>query len=483
MSQIIDSRSSHASAAAPRSALITRRASLTALMAGVVLAASGRSAAQGNDAQGVDVTTFGADPTGVQDSTAAFTRAIAAGDVVFVPAGQFLVDTVQLRAGLTLRGTGPQSIVKQKSGARFALHCDSGSADPAKNLTNIVLRNLQLRGTCDTDGFKEHAHLVSANGVSHMRVDGVVFRGFRGDGFYLGSSSVGGNERHNRDVVLTACEFDGINQQNRNGVSIIDGDGVRIEGCQFTNTSRPDMPGAIDIEPDKNVFHVVRNIQVIGNRFRNIGGNVAAVSLFVPTVMTHPPSNIVVERNEFQDLNASAVSFIQVGLKAPGAATGFVMRSNVVMGKHSRPFMLQGVADVQIVDNKFYDSRVSGLVGYKEPGLGVQTVLIQRNVFERCGAAEGIGVAVFHARDVQFLENVWNDCGTGKSGSYAVDFNAGTSEKIVFKGNKITSATGKTLVAIQKEAAHRFNADSNVFEDNVIGSMPHFFEYRGKRAK
>lgn len=60
------------------------------------------------------VTDFGADPTGVADSTAAFQKAIAAYSSVFIPAGKYMIDPSQgivVRTGLNLWGDGKNKTV------------------------------------------------------------------------------------------------------------------------------------------------------------------------------------------------------------------------------------------------------------------------------------------------------------------------------------------------------------------------------------
>ncbi len=60
------------------------------------------------------VTDYGADPTGVADSTVAFQRAIAAHSNVFVPAGKYLIDPLKgivVRTGLNLWGAGKNKTV------------------------------------------------------------------------------------------------------------------------------------------------------------------------------------------------------------------------------------------------------------------------------------------------------------------------------------------------------------------------------------
>jgi hypothetical protein len=65
--------------------------------------------------ESVSVKDFGADPTGVADSTTAFTSAIAAASEVFIPTGTYLISstlTIQNKSGFRLRGSNMATELK-----------------------------------------------------------------------------------------------------------------------------------------------------------------------------------------------------------------------------------------------------------------------------------------------------------------------------------------------------------------------------------
>jgi hypothetical protein len=425
---------------------------------------------------------FGADPGGSRDSSDAFAQAIRQLDVVQIPAGTFQVANVALRGGVALAGEGEASVLRQKAGAAFAFVCDSGSADPSANMRGIAIRNLQLRGGCDVEGFSEHSHLLSLNGVSDVMIERVLFRGFRGDGIYLGSGHTGGTERHNQRIVVRDCVFDGINRENRNGISVIDGDDVAIEKCRFLDMTRHDMPGAIDLEPDANAFHVVRNVRISGNAFRGIGGS-ATIALYVPKRLRLPVGNIVVEDNVFEDTRETALALVQLfapPLGAPGQ--GIVVRGNRVQGRNARAFDLRGVAGVDLRYNRFEGATQSAAIGHREPRDAVRNIALHGNKFIGCGSEEGAAVSVFSVSLLVFADNEWIDCGDGRADSCAVDFVEGASERVSFSGNRFASPSGKTKIAIRREAAHRLDANSNVYaSDNVVdGRLRNAFDAKGR---
>lgn len=449
----------------------TRRYCLRMFAGGATVALCARAALaeEAAPAGAVSVREFGADPSGQRDSSEAFAQAIAKSDSVTIPEGTYLVGDVKLRTHLTLAGRGEGTILRQKPGARFALTCDSGSPDLASNLTGLVIKDLQLRGSCDTEGFSEFIHLLSLNGVTDASLSRVVFRGFRGDGLYIGSSNDGKAERHNLRVTVRDCVFDGINNENRNGISVIDCDGLVVEKCRFVNVSRANMPGAIDLEPNASAFHVIRNVRIAGNTFQSIGGGVGTVSMYISTALAAMPKNIVVEDNMIRNANSTAFSFMQNVPPSAGAPSqGIVVRRNQVSGKYQRPFVMRGVVGVELSDNRFSDATQSALIGYREARDVVREMTLRSNVFERCGSEGGVGVSVFTVKGLAFVENEWKDCGNGKPNSYAVDFNLGTSERVSFTRNRFLSPNGRTAFAVQKEAAHRFDAGANEFVDNVV---------------
>jgi hypothetical protein len=435
---------------------------------GLVGAAAGSTLLPGlaHAAEGLDVTTHGADPTGQKDSTQAFRDAFKQSRSIYVPAGTFLVGGLELPDSAKISGAGESSILKQAPRQRFVLYVDSGRPDPNSNLTKMHLQNIQLRGTCDTDGFAEQIHLVSLNGVSDVAVEGVVFRGFRGDGLYVGSGLLGGQERHNARVAIHNCVFDGINNENRNAISIVDGADVFIENCQFVNVSRPNMPGAIDIEPNASAFAVVRNIHITRNTLTGIGGKAGAIGLYVPIVLRQQALSIVIEENTIENARGNAFLFSQPAGPSPGDAAQLLMRKNTVNRCAGRPVWLQGVSGALIVDNHFTDAGMAALVGGERPRDMVRGVEFKNNVFDRCGNRDAAGVQVYSVDGLHFERNQWTDCGDGSKDASVVQFIRGSATHVSFAGNTFASPGHKSTWAVKADPGFQFTGKNVSTPDN-----------------
>jgi polygalacturonase len=168
------------------------------------------------------------------DDSAAFQKAIATRRPVHVPAsaglgpnGVYLVDDVTLIAGAQLFGDGIGRTILRPGGNQAVFHCDSGS-DVAR-IVGIHISNLTLEGWVVKRRFAEHRHLLHLNGVQEVLIENTEIKGFQGDGICLGSSRQAGITRHNRGIIIRNCVFDGVNNDNRNGISVIDGEQILIE--------------------------------------------------------------------------------------------------------------------------------------------------------------------------------------------------------------------------------------------------------------
>ena len=278
------------------------------------------------------------DPTGVVNSTLGIQAAINASNRVYVPSGTYLTDTLTLRSNTYLVGEGGASILKQNtvtSASYGTLHADSGASGTF--VSNIIVRDLQVLGQVGSLGFSEFQYLVSLNGVENVLIDRCWITGFLGDGVYIGSGTSAGIERHNKNVTIRDCVIDGVNNDNRNGVSVIDGDGVLIEGNHFKNCTRSNMPGAIDVEPNGDLFSVVRNITVSNNRFTNCTGYGGLINFIVgAAAFTTPPCNFSAIGNTASNASTSFLVFSpQVADR--GVPINLVMAQNTYNGS-GRPF-------------------------------------------------------------------------------------------------------------------------------------------------
>ena len=74
----------------------------------------------------VSVLDFGADPTGIAESTTAFTNAQTASKCVYVPEGTYLLDGLRIQNKVKLIGAGAENVIfNQKQASVPAIDCTS----------------------------------------------------------------------------------------------------------------------------------------------------------------------------------------------------------------------------------------------------------------------------------------------------------------------------------------------------------------------
>ncbi len=426
-----------------------------------------------------------ADPTGVSDSTAAFLAAVNLGTgSVYVPAGTYLLNLTSMPSGIMLWGDGKKTIIKPLTPeVRAAIAINSGSATTF--IDDLTFYNLTFQGSVVANGFSEQKHLLTLNGVRNALVYRCWFLGFRGDGLYIGSGDAGGEEKHNHNVQVISCYFDGENKDNRNAISVIDGDGIIIANNYFIRCTKSTMPGAIDIEPDSAVFHVIRRILIKDNQLVDIGGNVAAIAIHLPGIaFTTAPSDFRIEGNHLNNVQTGYHFNYNIagGVTESNVPHSVVFRDNVVQTA-ARPFNIINVHNVILANNRHLNCNNAGLLGFNTGNEHVIDALLHGNMFYKCGQTGGTGLSVFKATRLTLSNNLFNDCGTGIAGAAnAIDFDTGTSINVAMESNSFISPTGKTLVAIQKEAAHTFTANTNSFYGNDVNGLTNNFQFTGNEA-
>ena len=426
----------------------------------------------------VSVKDFGATGDGVTDDTAFFNFALAVGRAVYVPVGTYLLNLVNVPSNTFLFGEGVNSIIKPLTpDTRAALGADSGS--PTTFIENVTISNVKFLGDVAASGFAEQRHLTSFNGVKNLLIENCQFVGFRGDGLYIGSGNAGGIERHNINVTVRSCFFDGVNKDNRNGISVIDGNGVVIDNNYFTRCTRSNMPGPIDIEPDSNTFTVSRNITVINNKFYDNGGNFAAIGVFLPGITyTTAPGGFLFENNYIETQTGYGLAFIYSptgGLNETTANFSVKWSKNIVTNATS-PFGIFGTKDHLIEGNSFISCPSQASIGFNTGNENVIDLIMRDNLFYKIGSVSGNGLTIFKGTRITLDSNTFNDCGSGVAGAAnAISFDLGTTSYVSVLNNRFVSPTGKTLVAIVKEAAHTFTTATNRLIGNQFSNLPSFF--------
>jgi len=417
----------------------------------------------------IDVRTFGAKGDGVTDDTAAIQAAVNAGAVVYIPAGTYLTHTITLRAGVTIYGDGAASTLKQNTitaASYGTLFADSLSATAF--VDDITIRDLRLVGAVADLGFSEFVHLISLNGVRRATIERVTCIGFRGDGVYFGSGPQAGQERHNQQVRVSGCTFDGVNGDNRNGISIIDGDGVIIDRNVFRNCTRFNMPGPIDFEPDAQAYHIIRNAQVVGNHFESTcGGNVGLVGFFLAaTTYTVQPRTFTVANNTFEGTRdfctfiSSAVYAEPIDLTVTGNS-----------GTCQRPFNCGSVVrGVSIVGNTFA-AIDTALLGFADTDT-VTDAVVSGNVFACQGSPLVGALQIRSGSNVIVAGNTfrnWYD--------YAVNVGGATAsvDRVTFTHNVAQALRGAALFVL---GSGGISGESCVYANNNGGDSHSFPAWR-----
>lgn len=403
--------------------------------------------------------------TGDRDDTAALRRAADTGAIIYVPPGSYSIameDDTSLPSNLRLRGAGAARSIIRRSydpGGPFILFADSRSAMWENNLTGWRISGLGFKDDVETRGYSEFNYMVMLSGVTDAIIEDCTFTGFRGDAIYLGSSTVRAVERHNRDVAIRRCVFDGVNSNNRNAISILDGERVLIEDCRFENIGRPggegqfdpmnpasglQNPGAIDIEPEDTGFSRVDNVRVRRNHFRGGGGAAVTLNLFANTPQSYT-RNIHIEQNVAVDRVSgfSVRSFIHPDR---GQQPYNIRFTDNEISQCRKPFLVDGVADVAFSGNSFIQCGEAAEIGWTQ---SVADIVLQNNSFLRCGTAQGFALWVRSANGLTLRNNAFVDCGLA-DGSLGIPlaFVEGTSRKVTLIDNRIVGQIGRTTEAV-----------------------------------
>jgi len=407
--------------------------------------------AQAKLRESVSILDYGAS-TGASAATnaAAITAALAEASSVYIPAGTYSSNTFTMLTDRTLHGDGAASILSFPAGQTGIYGLSSGAGS---YLENVTLHNFKLLGAVETSAFSEQIHLCNLNGARNLTVDHVHFVGFQGDGLYLGAHT--DNTRHNVNVKVTNCLFDGVNNDNRNGLSVIDVDGLTVRGNTFQNVTRSNMPGPIDLEPN-DAANVIRNVKIVGNHFENTDSIQGAVNIILLFDADVDPETFIVSGNTF-DVTSYLLSF-RISY-AYISKTNLVLSNNI--GSVAAICEMYNYIDGAVITNNVLTVTASGVLGFTNTD-ELNNFVIGNNTFTgsgtpdrafslRCGSGHVVsnntfadfvtygfltGIAGGTLSDTSILGNTFVNCGT-----YAVGAVAGSVDGVscTYLGNTYSS--------------------------------------------
>ena len=196
-------------------------------------------------AEFVSVLDFGADDTGVADSTNAFNAAIATGRKVYVPNGTYLVADIVVVDGLTVEGES-NSVLLVKTNNSGAFTSTSG----IKN--NIIISNLIIGANTGITGARAYKQIDKTTFTAYCEFNNIQTYAdlqISYDGYFIFTSWVNCKDGFSGSPV-GGQTHQGINsmpaaygQQNQTNLN-------QIHKCQFFNATNPN--GAVEIAYGSN---------------------------------------------------------------------------------------------------------------------------------------------------------------------------------------------------------------------------------------
>jgi polygalacturonase len=214
----------------------------------------------------VNVKDKGAKGDGRSDDTEAIQAAIDAvggtGGTVLVPGGTYMVDAVDKKRRLALRGDMTLKLAKDAILKAIPNGSRKYSVLSISDVSNVAV----VGGTLEGDRAEHQGNageagmgLRIARGAEDITISGVTSRKMWGDGFYVEDA------KNTKFCAVTA------DNNRRQGLSIVEADGVLVTDSVFSNTHGTRPSAGIDLEPDQPSQKIV-NIRIQNSKFLNNAG-------------------------------------------------------------------------------------------------------------------------------------------------------------------------------------------------------------------
>ena len=167
----------------------------------------------------VNIISYGADPSATNDSTSAIQSAIdnAAGKMVLIPAGTYIVTSLSLPSNTTLIGVGKQSVLKMKDNQADGTWIVKNS-DFVNGNHNIRLLDFTLDGNMGNQTLGFNNTCTQFRYVTDLLIQNMYITGGISEGVYVMSSY---------NVLIDNNTF------KENGPWHGDASGVHLDGCNY----------------------------------------------------------------------------------------------------------------------------------------------------------------------------------------------------------------------------------------------------------
>ena len=212
---------------------------------------------------------FGAVGDGVTDDTTAINNALAYSNVLNLKKKTYLVSanpdsTIAIMAyNKTIIGNGATIKIAPVADEYYRI-IDAKGTTSISNLTIIGERDKHI-GTSGEWGMGIHL-----SNCDYAHIENVTIKNCWGDGIYLGSENNDTGENGCANVTIVNCLID---NNRRNGISVINCNNFVIDGCTISNTNGTNPQSGIDIErnyTNEITSGIIKNCTFIDNHFSHI---------------------------------------------------------------------------------------------------------------------------------------------------------------------------------------------------------------------
>jgi hypothetical protein len=375
-----------------------------------------------------------------------------------------------------LIGDGKGKTVFDQGEENYCLMVNSLSDDEADNRRGVHISHLTVRGRADL-GASEPQHLIALFGFSGATIEHVAFENGRADGLYCSMGPKQSSRRHNSNLRVAYCDFDGDVGDalgapvGRNAITVEDCIGTLIAFNRFrrwtsgTANGGSPHPGFIDFEPQANTDQYrIRLIRVLYNWF--FDNPSAAVCFFLSHL-----SYYATEGGDAQAIGnvieRCLHGFDMVGY---GPDNGdypdrtwrhdIVLRDNRINDTVLFPIRSRGIYGCDVIGNKIRKAGGGLSLANVPPGLTVgadeQDWRVRENVLQEIAQSSTYGgpavVSDGTLRNVAIEANDLIECGrTDNAGGWGFLARTGGDVDLRLNGNRVWNTTGrmKKLAEIQ----------------------------------
>lgn len=338
----------------------------------------------------VNVSWFGAKGDGVTDDTQAIQKAInIANNIILEEKTYHLTNVLEIFSNKNILGN--RTILYSEQQTKGIITCGKFNGEYISNvkIDNIVFKNKQ-------QGFNESGRVIIIYGAENIYISNCKLIGWDGDALIIDRNSNSPSTKNPKNIIIENCLFDGVNKDNRQAITLFAGENIVIRNNRFLNTTRNDMPGAIDLEPWLELEEVFfKDITIENNYFfdTRIAVNVALVKsnknvpylkgLYINNNIINKVDNMAIylyqcnQNNEtfkeFEDWNSNDV----------------VIDSNIIIMDINNPqwisFWFMGMKNLTFSNNKVYEYNGMFYIGinneYKNTMCKNINVFINDNIF------------------------------------------------------------------------------------------------------